>query len=457
MNQPAARILAVDDEEDIRRSLKMVLEYEGYAVRAVGSGPEALAACATEMPDLILLDVKMPGMDGIEVLEALLKQGNSAPVVMISGHGTVDTACQALRAGAYDFVEKPLPTDKILASVKNAIESRRLSEENRELKLHFEERYRLVGASAAMREVEESVRKAAPTNATVLITGESGTGKELIARAIHRNSKRARAPFVQVNCAAIPEELIESELFGHEKGSFTGATDRQLGKFVQADRGTMLLDEIGDMSLKTQAKVLRVLQEGEVEPVGAGRTLRVDVRVIAATNKDLRKAIEAGQFREDLFFRLNVVPIRAAPLRERREDIPVLVEHFLRVLAAENGVRAKALAAEALEKLVRYDWKGNVRELRNVLERALIMAERPEIGVADLPEEVRSDERSLVPGFDACRTLRDFKESAERAFLVHKLRECGWNISLTAQKIDTPRSNLYKKIESYHIDEKADG
>jgi two-component system nitrogen regulation response regulator NtrX len=450
-----AVILVVDDEEDIRGSLRMVLEYEGYAVRAVASGPEAVAAFRSDPPDLVLLDVKMPGMDGLEVLEALVKLGGKVPVIMISGHGTVETACQALRAGAYDFMEKPLPTDKVLAGVRNALESRRLAEENRELRLRFEERYRMVGGSPVMRDIEDAIRKAAPTNATVLVTGESGTGKELIARAIHRNSKRAKGPFIQVNCAAIPEELIESELFGHEKGSFTGASDRQLGKFVKADHGTIFLDEIGDMSLKTQAKVLRVLEEGEVEPVGRGSVVRVDVRVIAATNKDLAQEIEEGRFREDLYFRLNVLPVAVPPLRERREDIAALIDHFLKALSQEHGLRQRGITAAARERLAGHHWRGNVRELRNVLERALIMADGPEIEVKDLPEEIRSGARGALADL-AAGTLREFKETSERAFLVQKLRENGWNISMTAQRIDTPRSNLYKKIEHYKIDEKAD-
>jgi len=457
MSRQIGSILVVDDEHDIRDSLRMVLEYEGYGVRLASSGSEALAALASAVPDLVLLDVKMPGMDGLDALEAMTQQGYTAPVVMISGHGTIETACQALRAGAYDFIEKPLPTDKVLATVRNVLERRRLLAENRELRLRFEERYRLVGASAVMAGVLETIRKAAPTNATVLVTGESGTGKELVARAVHRNSGRARAPFVQVNCAAIPEELIESELFGHEKGSFTGASDRQRGKFVQADQGTMFLDEVGDMSLKTQAKVLRVLQEGEVEPVGAGKVVRVDVRLIAATNKDLRAEIEAGRFREDLFFRLNVVPIRIAPLRERREDIAGLIEHFVQVLAAEDGVQPRPVAPAAVERLERYSWKGNVRELRNAIERMLILADGPEIGVADLPEEIRDDAAAMLPDLRGHRTLRQFKEAAERAFLVEKLRQNGWNISSTAQLIDTPRSNLYKKIEAYKISQSADG
>jgi two-component system nitrogen regulation response regulator NtrX len=457
MARATGDILIVDDLEDTRRLFREVLEYEGYRVRAVASAEDGLAAYTTQEPELIFLDVKMPGMDGIEMLEELRRRESQSPVVMISGHGTIETACQALRLGAYDFIEKPLSSEKVLATVRNALESRRLQRENRQLRLKFAERYVLIGQSEALEEVRASIGKAAPTNATVLITGESGTGKELVARAIHGNSLLSDAAFVQVNCAAIPEELIESELFGHEKGSFTGASNKQLGKFVQADGGTIFLDEIGDMSLKTQAKVLRVLQEGEVEPVGAGKVARVEVRVLAATNKDLREEIEAGRFREDLYYRLNVLPIRVAPLRERRADVPLLVDHFLETLSADNGVRRKRVTAAALKRLEGHPWVGNVRELRNAIERALIMADGAEIDVADLPDEVRSDARSALDGFGGCATLREFKETSERAFLVEKLRENNWNISSTAQKIDTPRSNLYKKIEAYQLSQATDG
>jgi two-component system nitrogen regulation response regulator NtrX len=325
-----------------------------------------------------------------------------------------------------------------------------------------EAKHEIVGDSFQVRQLMEAVRRAAPTSATVLIQGESGVGKELIARAIHRNSLRSRERFVQVNCAAIPEELIESELFGHEKGSFTGATEKQIGKFEQADRGTIFLDEVGDMSLKTQAKVLRVLEEGEVERVGSSRTIRVDVRVIAATNKDLEKEIEKGNFREDLFFRLSVIPMRVAPLRDRVEDIPVLVQHFLDTLARENNFRRRRITPRAMEALQRHRWKGNIRELRNTVERSLIMTSGEAIDLADLPDAVRVDPRPAPPdnGSDAsvsAGTLREFKESAERLFLVQKLRESGWNISRTAEVIGTPRSNLYKKLEFYKISQETDG
>jgi len=452
-----ARVLIIDDEEDIRTSLRMILSYEGYDVELAASGPAGLEAARATPCDLVFLDVKMPGMDGLEALEKLKAQGSAAPVVVISGHGTLQTAVQATKLGAYDFMEKPLERDRVLLVARNALEHRTLAAENRALKLRFEERYRLVGGSRAMKELEEAISRAAPTNSTVLVMGESGTGKELVAHAIHKNSKRAKEPFVQVNCAAIPEELIESELFGHEKGSFTGAIDRQTGKFVEANKGTIFLDEIADMSLKTQAKVLRVLQDGELQPVGSNKVTRVDVRVIAATNKNLADEMKTGRFREDLYYRLNVVPLRTPPLRERRDDIPLLIEHFARRLAEEQGLRLKAFAAEAMERLKRYGWPGNVRELKNTVERLLIMSGGPEITLRDLPEEIRSDVAAMLPDFRSYATLRDFKDATERSFLVEKLKENEWNISLTAQRIDTPRSNLYKKLEQYGISEKGDG
>jgi two-component system nitrogen regulation response regulator NtrX len=406
----------------------------------------------------------MPGMDGFDVLERI-KAASDVPVVMISGHGSGATGADAVRRGAFDFIDKPPDTDRILVTIRHALERNRMSAEVRQLRRAVEIKHEMVGESSQIRQVMEAVRRAAPTSATVLIQGESGVGKELVARAIHRNSLRSRERFVQVNCAAIPEELIESELFGHEKGSFTGATEKQIGKFEQADRGTIFLDEVGDMSLKTQAKVLRVLQEGEVERVGSARTIRVDVRVIAATNKDLEKEIEKGSFREDLFFRLSVIPVSVPPLRERAEDIPILVQHFLDLLARENNFRRRRVTPRAMEALQRHRWKGNIRELRNTLERAIIMTPGDAIDVADLPEAVRFDARPAAPdngGGDAkaaasASTLREHKESAERAFLVQRLRENGWNISRTAEVIDTPRSNLYKKLEFYKISQESDG
>ena len=450
------RILVVDDEEPIRKTMRMMLEYEGFEVLEAASGVEGIQAVEKEEPDLVFLDIKMPGMDGLEVLGELKKISASIQVIIISGHGNVQTAVQATKLGAFDFIEKPLETERVLLAVRNAVERKELEEEVGRLRLRFERHYQMVGTGAAMEKVREAIRRSAPTNATVLITGESGTGKELIARAIHANSNRSRSPFIQVNCAAIPEDLIESELFGHEKGSFTGATAKAIGKFEQAHKGTIFLDEIGDMSARTQAKVLRVLQEGEVERVGSSATIKVDVRTIAATNKRLEEEIAEGRFREDLFFRLSVIPIHSPPLRERRDDIPVLIDHFIETFSAEDNLRKKQISAEAMERLTDYQWKGNIRELRNTLERLLIMSSAKVITVDDLPDIIRNASETVMPDHREMATLKEFKESSERSFLVSKLRENNWNISQTAQVIGTPRSNLYKKLEQYRISQETD-
>src|SRR5712671_6243487 len=387
---PKSRILVIDDEAAIRDSLRMTLEYEGYEFIGAATGQEGLALAEREAPDLVLLDVKMPGMDGLEVLERLRNMNETLPVVVVSGHGTISTAVEATKKGAFDFIEKPFASERVLVSLRNALDSRQLRDENRSLKKAVEIRHQMIGESAGLKQVMAAVGRAAPTNATVLITGESGVGKELVARTIHRNSLRSRERFVQVNCAAIPEELIESELFGHEKGSFTGATEKQVGKFEQADRGTIFLDEVGDMSAKTQAKVLRVLQEGEVERLGSARTIKVDVRVIAATNKNLEEEIEKGRFRDDLYFRLAVIPIYVPPLRERAEDIPLLVRHYMDQFSRENNTRPKRITAAALEALQRHRWQGHIRELRNTVERLIIMSAGETIDVADLPDSVKS-------------------------------------------------------------------
>jgi two-component system nitrogen regulation response regulator NtrX len=459
------RILVVDDEASIRDSLRMTLEYANYEFIGAATGQEGLALIDREAPDLVLLDIKMPGMDGMEVLTRLRAMNETLPVIMISGHGTGSSGADAVNKGAQDFLDKPFEsTDRLLQTISGVLERERLRDENRSLKKAIEVRHQLIGDSSALKQVMAAVGRAAPTNATVLIQGESGVGKELVARTIHRNSLRGRERFVQVNCAAIPEELIESELFGHEKGSFTGATEKQIGKFEQADRGTIFLDEIGDMSPKTQAKVLRVLQEGEVERLGSARTTKVDVRVIAATNKNLEEEIEKAHFREDLYFRLAVIPIQVPPLRDRPEDIPLLVRHYLDYFARENNVRPKRISQGALEAMQRYRWKGNIRELSNTVERLMIMTAGETIDVSDLPEIVRSGagasrSAGAAGEGEASRagTLREFKDSTERAYLVSKLRENGWNISKTAEVIDTPRSNLYKKLEQYQISQETDG
>jgi two-component system nitrogen regulation response regulator NtrX len=462
-----ARILVVDDEPAIRDTMRMILEYDGYEVVLAGSGQEGLTVVERENPDLVFLDIKMPGLDGLEVLSRLRGTNEALPVVIVSAHGTASTALEAGRLGAFRFIEKPLSKDYVLDAVREGLELGTLRRENRSLRSALETRHQLIGDSATLASIMEQVRRAAPTNATVLILGESGVGKELIARAIHRNSLRAKERFVQVNCAAIPEELIESELFGHERGAFTGATEKQTGKFEQADRGTIFLDEVGDMSPKTQAKVLRVLQEGEVERLGSARTIKVDVRVIAATNKDLEDEIAEGRFREDLYFRLSVIPINVPPLRERLDDIPSLVQHFVGQFTRENNRRPAKFSSGAIDLLRQARWRGNIRELRNVVERLLIMSDRETIEAEDVRAVVRPDVRPAAAHETAGpaaatgsgprpATLREFKEWSERAFLVDKLRELGWNISKTADVIDTPRSNLYKKLEQYNIKQDSD-
>jgi two-component system, NtrC family, nitrogen regulation response regulator NtrX len=452
-----AKVLIIDDEEAIRSSLKMIFEYEGYECLLAANGPAGLKIAEKEDPDLVFLDIKMALMDGLEVLKRLKAEEQSPPVVILSGHGNVKTAVEATKLGAFDFIEKPPESERILLVARNALGQKRLRDENRLLKLSFDDRYRLIGDSPALHRVREAIVRAAPTNATVLITGESGVGKELVARAIHRNSLRRDEAFVQVNCAAIPEDLIESELFGHEKGSFTGATEKQIGKFELAHKGTIFLDEVGDMSQRTQAKVLRVLQGGEVERIGSQKTTLVDVRVIAATNKKLEEAIEKGTFREDLFFRLSVIPIRVPPLRERTEDIPLLIHHFVREFSMNNNYRPKTFSAAAVEAMRRHPWRGNVRELRNAVERLLIMVPEDEIKPDDLTDILRRPSSDGGAPLEAPGSLRDFKENAERAFLVEKLRENKWNISATAASIGTPRSNLYKKLEQYGISQEKDG
>ena len=460
-----ARILVIDDEPAIRDTMRMILEYDGYECLVAASGQEGLTIAERESPDLVFVDVKMPGIDGLEVLSRLRGMNEALPVVVVSAHGTTSTALEAGRLGAFRFIEKPLSKDYVIDAVREGLELGTLRRENRQLRTALETRYQLVGESASLKHVMEQVRRAAPTNATVLLLGESGVGKELVARAIHRNSLRAKERFIQVNCAAIPEELIESELFGHERGAFTGATEKQTGKFELADKGTIFLDEVGDMSAKTQAKVLRVLQEGEVERLGSSRTTKVDVRVIAATNKDLEEEIAEGRFREDLYFRLSVIPIAVAPLRERADDIPLLVQHFVAQFSRDNNRRPAKFSPGALDVLKHARWRGNIRELRNAVERLLIMSDRDVIEADDVRSVVRADSRAGIGpaahqdagSAPKPTTLREFKEVSERAFLVEKLREFSWNISKTADVIDTPRSNLYKKLEQYAIKQETDG
>lgn len=447
------RILVVDDEQGIRAALGQLLEYEGYDVRTAKSGPEGLAEFEKWRPELVFMDVKMAGMDGIEALRRIKQIDPVVSVVMISGHATIQTAVEATQLGAYDILEKPLDTDRILVLLRNALQHVTLREENARLRETIEARYEMVGKSYAIRALLDQVEKIGGTSARVLITGENGTGKELVARAIHRMSPRAQKPFVEVNCAAIPSELIESELFGHMKGSFTGAVGDRAGKFEQAHSGTLFLDEIGDMSLAAQAKVLRVLQDGEVSRIGGTKNTKVDVRVIAATNKRLEDEIAAGRFREDLFYRLNVVPLHVPPLRERRDDIPLLAQYFLQQFAQRDGAPPRGIDDGALKTLQTMEWPGNVRELRNTIERLLILASGTRITAADVHRLSggRPAETAGLGSLLDSKTFEEFKHAAERAFLVAKLREFDWNVSETARLLDMPRSNLYKKIEKYGL------
>jgi len=443
-------ILIVDDEPAIRATLRGVLEDEGYRVTAVGNGADALRLVTDEAPDLTFLDVWMERMDGLETLAEVRRLRPDAIVVMISGHGTIETAVKATRLGAYDFIEKPLSLEKTLLIVARALEHARLERENAALRESLEARAEIIGDSEPVRRLREHIATAAPTNGRVLIHGENGSGKELVARAIHAQSARREHPFVEVNCAAIPEELIESELFGHEKGAFTGALARRRGKFELADGGTLFLDEIGDMSLKTQAKVLRALEEQAFERVGGKDTIQVDVRVIAASNRDLEALIRAGRFREDLYYRLNVIPIEVPALRTRKDDITKLVDHFVAVFCAENGKRPKTVSGEALGYFLAYDWPGNVRELRNMVERLVIMAPGDVVGADDLPAPLRPKDAAATPeGHE--RSLRDARDHFERAFIIAELRANDWNMTRTAERLGIERSHLYRKIKAYGI------
>jgi two-component system nitrogen regulation response regulator NtrX len=448
------RILVVDDEPGIRTILGQLLEYEGYDVRTAPGAAEGLAEYERFRPHLVFMDVKMAGMDGLDALKRLRQLDPSAVVVMMSGHGTIKTAVEATQAGAYDFLEKPLDTDRLLLLLRHALERVDLTAENARLRETVESRYEIVGRSFLVRALLDQIERVAPTPARVLITGENGTGKELVARALHKNSPRANRPFVEVNCAAIPSELIESELFGHMKGSFTGAVQDRPGKFEQADTGTLFLDEVGDMSPAAQAKVLRVLQDGVVTRIGGSKPVKVDVRVVAATNKELEGEITAGRFREDLYYRLNVVPLRVPALRDRREDVALLVRHFLALLPRQDGLPAKGIDDEAMKRLQELDWPGNVRELRNTVERLLILASGPRITVADVDRLVgrrAGGDGGLGAVVSDAGTFEEFKHAAERAFLLAKLRQHDWNVSETARALEMPRSNVYKKIERYGL------
>ncbi|HAY36055.1 MAG TPA: Fis family transcriptional regulator [Bacteroidetes bacterium] len=452
-------ILVVDDEASIRRTLKEILEYEDFAVDEAEDGEEALKKLRSDRFDVVLLDVKMPKKDGMEVLEIMAREQIDVPVVMISGHGTIETAVEATRLGAFDFVEKPPDLNRLLLSIRNALDRGQLESENRRMRQTIVERHAgsltpMLGESSVIKSIKDTIDRVAPTEARVLITGEAGTGKELVAKWVHRLSGRSEGPIVEVNCAAIPSELIESELFGHEKGSFTGATKQRIGKFEQAHGGTLFLDEIGDMSLSAQAKVLRALQENTITRVGGDRSLPVDVRVIAATNKNLLNQIEEREFREDLYHRLSVILIHVPPLRERRSDVPLITEHIAERIARRNGLEPKPFSKDALSSLQNFDWRGNVRELHNVVERLTILSQGERITQLDV-------ERYVIPGgassnpiiglLDRFEQFSDFRDSAEKLFIEHKLMQYDWNISRTAEAIGIQRSHLYNKMSKYEI------
>jgi two-component system nitrogen regulation response regulator NtrX len=446
---PKPYLLIVDDEAGIRESLAAILHEEGYFVEAVGSAEEALERAASGDVEVILLDVWLPGMDGLEALGRLQAFPRPPAVIMISGHGTIETAVRATKLGAFDFIEKPLSLEKIIVLVRNALQQRRLEEENYRLRSELGARHQVLGDSVPMKALRQQIAVTAPTNGRVLIYGESGTGKELVARALHAASLRSKGPFVEVNCAAIPEELIESELFGHIKGSFTGATDDKVGKFQKADGGTLFLDEIGDMSLRTQSKVLRALEEQRIEPVGSNQTINVDVRVIAATNKNLEQEIARGAFRQDLFYRLNVIPFLVPPLRERLQDIPILARHFLSEYSAAYGKKPRELSETATDVLLRYPWPGNVRELRNLVERLVIICPQARIEPHHLPPELfRGVAEAPQHPYS---TLHEARSAYEREFILRKLQEHRWNMTQTASALGLERSHLYRKMKSLGI------
>jgi two-component system nitrogen regulation response regulator NtrX len=458
----SASILVVDDEEAIRTSLRSILEDEGYDVSVAANGVEALKIYGTDPPDLMILDIWMPEMDGLETLRRAKEFVPTTQVMMISGHGSIETAVKAIKLGAYDYIEKPLSLENVTLRVKHALEQFRLAQENRSLRTKVQQKFELVGQSPAMQRLRELIETAGPTNSRVLIGGENGTGKELVARAIHMHSTRSDHPFVAVNCAAIPETLIESELFGHEKGSFTGATSMKRGQFEQADGGTLFLDEIGDMSLSTQAKVLRALQEQQFTRVGGTKLMKVDVRVLAASNKDLEKEISKGQFREDLYYRLNVVPIVVPPLRARREDIPALVRHFMKTHVEEQGLRMKEVSPEAMAVFQQYEWPGNIRELRNLIERLMIMVPGFVIEASQATLSLQGRTVGAMPAGNqpppnslptkSYDSLRDARNAFEKEYISRKLREHHWNISRTAEDLKIERSHLHRKIKLLDVE-----
>jgi two-component system nitrogen regulation response regulator NtrX len=445
-------ILVVDDERSVRDSLEMILAYEKYEVCKAANGKEALAILQKgESVDVALVDIKMPGMDGIELLEKIKASFGDVEVVIISGHADIQTAVEAVKKGAYDFLAKPLDQDRVLITIHNVLKAKKLHSQYENLKKMVSQERQLLGQSQVMVQILNTIKRVAPTEARVLITGENGTGKELVAKAVHESSPRNNAAFVEVNCAAIPENLIESELFGHEKGSFTGASEKRKGKFEMANQGTIFLDEIGDMSLAAQAKVLRVLEESKIDRVGGDSSLNIDVRVIAATNKNLREECAAGKFREDLFYRLNVVPIQLPPLRERQNDVPLLVSHFLVYFSHKYSVAIKKISPDAMHELQHYPWPGNVRELRNLMERLVILCATDIVSSEDIKNYLPAPSLKIEGLASNCQLFEDFKRESEKLFIFHKLVENNWNVKKTAEKTDMQRSNLYKKIEKYGL------
>lgn len=443
-------VLIVDDERGIRETLTGVLEDEGFDVESVASGEECLARVETEHFSCILLDIWLgPGIDGLETLKRLRANGCDSPVIMISGHGNIETAVNATKLGAFDFIEKPLSLEKTVLTIRNAIKQRELERVNAQLAEQLSEEYAMIGESVAMRALRKQISIVAPSDGRVLISGESGTGKELVARAIHAQSRRKSAPFVEINSAAIPEELVESELFGHAKGAFSGATSAKKGKFEIADGATLFLDEIGDMSPRVQAKMLRVLEEQRFEPVGSNTPVKVDVRVISATNKPLASLIENGDFRVDLFYRLNVIPFQIPPLRDRLEDVPLLIEHFNRKFSAAYGKKPKEFSAGSIEALQNYAWLGNVRELKNTIERVVIMLQKSGIEPDDLPRFNATDE----PPASSFRfpSFKDATDAYQREFILHKLAEADGNVSKAAESMGVDRSHLYRRMKNLGI------
>ncbi len=447
---PRSNILVVDDEKTVCASISDILKDENYATMLAHDGLEALEIVKTECPDIILLDIWMPKLDGLETLQQIKEIRPEIEVIVISGHGTIETAVKATKIGAYDFLEKPISMEKMLLVIQHALDKQRLEQENRLLRKEFIDSIEIIGQSQQMVDLKKQVKLAAPSEGTVLIFGENGAGKELIARMIHSNSLRTHKPFIEMNCAAIPDDLIESELFGHVKGAFTGATAQRIGKFEAADGGTIFLDEVADMSMKTQAKVLRVLEDGTFARVGGSKKISVDVRVIAASNKKLDEEIEHNRFREDLFYRLNVIPLTVPPMRERVEDIPLLVEYFIDLFCKKYGKKTKTLSSDAMDLLHHHSWPGNVRELRNIIERLVIMVPTDTISADDIPFSKGRLDFNFNDSF-LLMTLKDARERFEKDFLVKKLKQNNGNISKTAKELNVERSNLHRKIRNYSI------